>query len=143
MKISEFVAESLSEIVLGIQTAKLNVAEIASIAPGSVNGKMKTIEEFVEFEVSVAVKVSKERSGALGGNGSVSAKIAIVEAKVGVDGSGTSTKTTADETLSRLKFRVPVQFNAHFRADMENNPAVWAGDRLALEEVSKRMNDKK
>ena len=139
MKISDFIAQSLSEIALGVHTAKVNIAEIASIAPGAVNKETVTVREYVEFEVSVTVKNSEEKTKGKDGSGGVSATIAIVEAKIDGKGSSSVKEGSDNETISKLKFRVPIQLNAHYRRHMRENPDVWNEDKLAIEGVRKKL----
>ena len=144
MRISEFVSESLTEILIGVHSAKLNAAEIGGIVPGSTNagaqqGDPKLIEEYVEFEIAVTVVDNNRKE--VSGHGSGGAKITVFSAtaEIGAGAEGKSSADNKNEQLSRLKFRVPVQMNANFRSSLRDDPDLWQQDRDALETVKKRM----
>lgn len=140
MKISDFIEETLSEIALGVHSAKLNVAEIVAVAPGTLNQKVITEPDYVEFELSVTVKEAEETAKSKGGGGGVSAKIAIVEANIDAKGVSSTKENSASETVSKLKFRVPIQLNANYNDTIESNPDFRAHISAQLETVRKRIS---
>jgi len=140
VKISEFISESLSEIVIGIQTAKHNVAKIGAIAPGTADKEKVDHVEFVEFEIAVTVaetdsEENQKKAHLSGGGG-----IVVVKATLNAEKTKAETTTKSDEKTSRLKFRVPVHLNRHFRQDLIDNPSVWKDDKDALDSTLEVLN---
>lgn len=130
MKISDFVHEALKEIVVGVTKAKRDTRNLASISPAMVGGKDVSREESVEFELSVTVTDNTERSAAEELSGG--AEIKIVGMRFGIGGTGSSSEEsgTQREDVSRVKFKVPVYFSAHHRADSSSE---WDEEKKALD----------
>ena len=112
MKLSEFVAESLKEIIIGVKIANRDVGELSGIAPGTKDGEPLEIVEDIAFEIAVTVKENK--TGKKSGGGSAEAEINVVGIKASFGGKGDIEKqsTTENENVSKISFKVPVNLNA-------------------------------
>ncbi|MCH7860613.1 hypothetical protein ACQKOH_04945 [Sphingomonas sp. NPDC092331] len=117
VRLSEFVAEAISEIAYGIHLAKADTYEIVAVVPGSMNGEQVTEKSYIEFDIAVTATSEKTESNKK--SGKAGAGIAVLSAKVGADGSLETKKDIKDVsgTTSRIAFKVPVYFNAHLRDD--------------------------
>jgi hypothetical protein len=115
--IRDFVRSTLTDIVAGLQYAAVDLSELAAISPGAVNGKQQEIVEKVEFDI--AVTVSSESESHREGGGKVGGKLRVVafEAELYAKGKKEDKKTGKHDEISRIKFSIPIQFNAHFRND--------------------------
>ena len=110
MELKQFVADALVEICDAVDSAREQVTKRTgmAIAPGSLNGKINREPSLIEFDVSVVVSeaITKEGEGSAG----VSAKISIISANVNV--SGSANKASASESQQKIRFSVPVYFQA-------------------------------
>ncbi len=107
MELKRFVSSSLQQIFEGIAEAQKSVPDGGKICPvikrqtGIDSTPMSTDGipvEFFEFDVAVSVDESSGKDGSI--------SIAFGALKLG----GSGNTATGNETVSRIKFRVPVQF---------------------------------
>jgi hypothetical protein len=117
MRLSDFVREALTEIAFGIHEAKVDSQMLVAIVPGSLGGQDVTEKSYVEFDIAVTTGTTDKRLGS--GEASARAGINVFSAKVSVEGKGifSRARESSNSTVSRLTFKVPVYFNAQFRAD--------------------------
>lgn len=117
VRLADFIAEAISDIAYGIHLAKANTYEIIAVVPGSLNGDQLTEKSYIEFDIAVTATSEKTSGG--NKSGKAGAGISVLGAKIGVD--GTLSSETGEKDLSgvtsRVSFKVPVYFNAHFRGD--------------------------
>ena len=99
MELDTFVAETLRQIFKGVQTAQQNLdCKGAKINPGR---SLNTVQcKQIEFDVAVTVTEGTEKQGK--GNVGV--------ALFGIGGQAQFPSTTANSSVSRIKFEVPVIF---------------------------------
>jgi hypothetical protein len=117
VRLSDFVAEAISDIAHGIHLAKANTYEIIAVTPGTLNGDRITEKSYIEFDIAVTATSEKTTKGSK--SGKAGAGISVLGAKIGVDGTLASETGAKDLSglTSRISFKVPVYFNAHFRGD--------------------------
>ena len=117
VRLSEFVSEAISEIAHGIHLAKADTYEIIAVVPGTLNGERLTEKSYIEFDIAVTATSEAATSDRKGGK--AGAGIAVLGAKIGADGSLDTAKDAKEISgiTSRIAFKVPVYFNAHFRGD--------------------------
>lgn len=103
MELKEFITETLSQIAEGVKEAGVKYNELGGMAPyydeRPIYGGGKYIEDKVvdvEFEVALT-NTSKD-----GGKAGIGVALSVVRA--GVDKS----KSTEEESLTRVKFSVPI-----------------------------------
>ena len=133
MRLSEFIEDTLYEISVGVERARVKARNHIAINPSSIDGEQVTEKGYVEFDVSVVVGETDEasRTGEKRATGEI--KVATI-LKIGGGGSSqdqTSSTAKAEQT-HRVSFKVPVYMNANYR----NNPVAQA-EAVALELVSK------
>lgn len=117
MELNEFIEQTLFEIALGIQRAKVKAKDLAAVVPPKVDGEKAAEQSYVEFDVSVTASIGANRSAGGGGKAAAKFRIAVVEAEVGVDGQASCTTSTSDQKTHRVAFKVPIHFSAHYRHD--------------------------
>lgn len=117
MKLSDFVRDAITEIAFGIHQAKAETYQIIAVVPGTLNGQSLEEKSYIEFDV--AVTASSETGSQSDSGGKAGIGISVVGFRAGMDGSTSSTETekSMSSTISRINFKVPVYFNAHFRGD--------------------------
>ena len=117
MKLRDFIKETMTEIAFGIQSAKLETAELWAINPGSLSGEKVTEKSYVEFDVAVTVTQVDEKQK--DGSGNLKGEINVLGAHVGggLFGGGKMRMESSTANVSRVTFKVPVYMNAHFRGD--------------------------
>jgi hypothetical protein len=132
MRLSEFIEDTLYEIAVGVEHARLKARNYVAINPAQLDGELLTEKGYVEFDVSVVVGEANEASitGEKRATGEI--KVATI-LKVGANGSSQeqSSSTAKAEQTHRVSFKVPVYMNANYR----NDPLVQA-DAKALEALS-------
>ncbi|MYL24082.1 hypothetical protein GLV89_09860 [Halomonas alkaliantarctica] len=111
MQLSEFVENVIRETVEGVERARVRLGNHCEIAPkihnGTENpsiqaeGKTKDGRSIYVIHFDVAVSISE--SSNKGGSGSID----IMGFKAGGDGA----KETANSTVNRVSFNVPIAFN--------------------------------
>lgn len=115
MRLSELIEETLSEIAIGVKSAKEKSRKVLAIAPGTLNDKLVAEITYIEFDVSIVVA---ENSAA----GSSNEKGLGGEIKVlsvgGLGGSSSSKSDKSDSSSSqlshRITFKVPICMSAEF-----------------------------
>tara|TARA_B100000678_G_scaffold55404_1_gene44432 strand:+ start:1618 stop:2049 length:432 start_codon:yes stop_codon:yes gene_type:complete len=138
MEVGEFVSETLTGIVIGIQEAKLNVAELGAIAPGSINGKAQKIERTVHFEIAVTASEAKVSEKSASGDVKGRARVVVVSAEVDGEVALKAKSDQLTQRVSRISFDVPISLNQHFRVNMKENPGIWKEDREALKRAKSK-----
>ena len=112
MNLSEFVSESLRQIVEGVATAQSSSSEMGEVNPKiwlaqrGEAAKMKILESssgkwihMVDFDVAVTVAESTETKGGIG----------LFVGPVVLGSKGQS--NAQDSTVSRIKFQVPIAYS--------------------------------
>jgi hypothetical protein len=106
MDLKDFVKQALVDITSAVEEAK-DISPV-SIAPGYVSTEKGrstiTDPQFIEFDVATTVVESSSTSGSGG------AKISVVG--VGISLGGERGVTANHESVSRVKFQIPVYFQA-------------------------------
>ena len=117
MKLSQFIEETLTEIAVGVQSAKLRTSDLWAISPGALHGA--DLHEKSEIEFDVAVTVEQTLSSGKDGKGGVEASIQVMGVNLSgqLGGGLTGNQSNATTVASRIAFKVPVYMNAHFRND--------------------------
>lgn len=141
MKLSQFIEETLTEIAVGIQSAKLRTGDIWAISPKSVQGV--DISEKSEIEFDVAVTVEETSTKGKDGKAGVEASIQVMGVNMsGQLGGGASLDTTKATTIaSRVAFKVPVYMNTHYRGDKalaEEREFFMGEGKAKMEEARKK-----
>ncbi len=98
MKVDEFVATSLEQIIEGVRKAQHAVDPMGGQVNPHYTGGMR---EYIEFDVAVTVEESTKTGGELG--------VSIWAVKAGTSGASEN----RNASVSRLRFRVPVAFPIH------------------------------
>ncbi|MBN2024019.1 MAG: hypothetical protein JW809_14640 [Pirellulales bacterium] len=106
MDLETFVAESLRQIITGIQAAQQSPdCQEARINPATLKNKKARREVYlqetprlIEFDVALTVTEDKEKKAGVG----------VIAGAFGVGGQAQS--TTSNTSVSRVKFSVPVVF---------------------------------
>jgi len=115
--LDEFIRDALVDIVFGVQQAKLEVKDLAAIAPGRINNEDVQETTNVEFDVAVTASQNRAESGSLSwGTGG---RISVVAATIsgGIAGKREQSADFRNESVSRIQFKVPIRLSAHFRND--------------------------
>ncbi|MDR3558258.1 MAG: hypothetical protein P4L61_01875 [Candidatus Pacebacteria bacterium] len=136
MRLSNFIQETLYEIALGVQSAKLRAQDLVAINPAELNKEVVGEKSYVDFDVTVVVTETKDKKH--GGDGSIGGEIKVASIASIKGNAGAKTEhssSTSSEHTQRVSFKVPVYFAAHFRGD----PGI-AAEKSLLEEHLK--NDK-
>jgi hypothetical protein len=123
MRLSDFIQDTLYEIALGVEAARVKARDLVAINPSRLDGELLTEKSFIDFDVSVVVSESEETGR--GGEARLSGEINVASvAKVGasISGQGKGTNSAKAEQTHRVSFKVPVYLNANYR----NNPAMQA-----------------
>jgi hypothetical protein len=113
VELKEFVTETLTQIVDGIEDAQKRLKEKNSEARINTNmtetrdghlvtGGRRRPVEFVEFDVAVLANESKEAKGGVG---------ITVASLVNLDAGGKASRTAGSE--SRVKFKIPISYPMH------------------------------
>lgn len=102
MDLKDFVKKALIDITGAIEEAK--ASSHLAIAPGYVQQNPVTEPQFIEFDVATTVVEASNTSGSGG------AKISVVG--VGISLGGERGVSANHENVSRVKFQVPVYFQA-------------------------------
>jgi hypothetical protein len=114
MRLSELIEEALSEIAIGVKSAKEKSRSVLAIAPGTLEDKFVAEITYIDFDVSVAVVETTENSSSK--EKSLGGQLRVMS--VGVDGKGSgkqSVNTSASaQTTHRISFKVPVCMAADF-----------------------------
>lgn len=109
MKLSELIEETLSEIALGVETAKAKSRHLIAISPATINRKMVSEITYIEFDVSIAVseKNDSASSSEKGGGGEI--KVLSIGGINGKAGTKNDESNSLSSQLShRISFKVPV-----------------------------------
>ena len=109
MKLSELIEETLSEIALGVETAKTKSRHLIAISPASINKRMVSEITYIEFDVSIAVTEKNDTgsSSERGGGGEI--KVLSIGGINGKAGSKSDESNSLSSQLShRITFKVPV-----------------------------------
>ncbi len=93
MRLSEFIEDTLYEIALGIDRARMKARDLAAINPSRLDGEPLTEKSFVDFDVSIVVGESEERGKGAEARLTGEIKVATV-AKVGIALGGKSDGTS-------------------------------------------------
>ncbi|HEV7229136.1 MAG TPA: hypothetical protein VGN45_11895 [Brevundimonas sp.] len=132
MRLNEFIQDTLYEIALGVEGARVKARNLVAINPSRLNGEQITEKSYVEFDVSVVVAETEESK--IGGQGQANGEIKVASfVKIGGALGGQAERTNAQraEQTHRVAFKVPLYMNANFR----DNPAtqaeaeLWEGSR--------------
>ena len=131
MRLSEFIQDTLYEIAIGVEMARLKSCNYVAINPVSISGERVDDRSYVDFDVSIIVGETEEKSGS--GKGRIHGEIKVASlAKAGVEvgGQGQKVSSAKAEQTHRVSFKVPFYMNANYR----DNPAVQAeADRFERE----------
>jgi len=136
MRLSEFIQDTLHEIALGVEAARVKSRNLVAINPARLDNEQITEKSYIDFDVSIVVSESDEKER--GGEGRISGEINVASvAKVGAALGGTakgSTLAKAKQT-HRVAFKVPVYFNANYRgnAAAEAEAAAFQGPSAKTE----------
>ena len=117
MDLNEFIEQTLFEIALGVQRAKVKAKDLVAVVPPKIDGERAAEPSYVEFDVTVTASTGENRNVGGGGKAAAKFRIAVVEAEVGVDGQASRSTLASDEKTHRVAFKVPVHFAAHYRND--------------------------
>lgn len=123
MRLSEFIQDTLYEIAIGVDMARIKARNYVAINPVTINGERVEDRSYVDFDVSIIVGEAEETTGA--GSGRVHGEIKVASlVKAGIDAGGQRQKTSSAraEQTHRVSFKVPFYMNANYR----DNPAVQA-----------------
>lgn len=116
MRLGEFIRQTLVEVAFGVHEAKADAKDLVAIVPGSLNNERMTIETVIEFDIAVTVRESTTSTKHEGGTrGSIEVLGVGLSADSGKRKEAST--DTANETVSRIAFKVPVHLNANFRGD--------------------------
>jgi hypothetical protein len=102
--LKDFVRQVLLDITEAVEEAKHKSP--VSIAPGSIEGKLKSEPQLVQFDISVSSSTASKRSTKKQGSATV---VTILKAEV----SGDTTENSKSQETNRIKFSVPVYFQAY------------------------------
>lgn len=115
MKLSDFIQETLYEIALGVNLARLKAKDLVAITPSTLNGAAIDEKSYVDFDVSVVVSESdtskRGADGRLGGEIQVAA---IGKISVGAGANAAQTTGSSSEQTHRVSFKVPLYLNASY-----------------------------
>jgi hypothetical protein len=117
MDLNEFIEQTLFEIALGVQRAKVKSKDLVAAVPPRIDGEKAAEPSYVEFDVTVTAATSGSRIVGGGGKAAAKFRIAVVEAEIGVDGQADRSTSVSDQNTHRAAFKVPVHFSAHYRND--------------------------
>lgn len=108
MELRQYVSGALIEICEAVEEAREKVKRTSgiAIAPSSIDGVVQEDPSMIEFDVSIVVSESANQDGKGG------AQINVVAANLQIGGSAAS--STKSESQQRIRFAVPVHFQAHF-----------------------------
>ncbi|WP_145616979.1 hypothetical protein [Nitrospirillum bahiense] len=123
MKLSAFIEETLYEIAIGIDRARISARKYAAINPSRVDGNDVTEKSYIDFDLSLVVTESEESNKK--GDGRLTAEVQVVSfVKIGGGAGGQidNSKSLKSEQTHRISFKVPVYLNANYR----NNDAAEA-----------------
>lgn len=117
MNLDEFIHQALTDIAYGVHEAKVDSQDLMAIVPGSLNNEIQIEKSYISFDIAVTAgsKLDKSRSATGKAGGSINVYGAGINS--GITGSSAISNSSHNETISRLKFKIPVFFNAHFRGD--------------------------
>lgn len=110
MDVQVFVSTMLTQIVAGVDDARRNVSRGTIIAPAvhpkfdrvvSGGSDAKVVTNNVEFDIAVTVSEAQSRDGSAG--------LKVVGMGIGIGGKVGS--ETAAESISRIRFTVPLAFS--------------------------------
>lgn len=118
MRLSTFIKEALTDIAFGVHEAKVDSQELMAIVPGKLGADSMVEKSYVEFDI--AVTAADSRSASRDKSTSAEGGIAVfaMKARIGGDRSVGDEASSSNEMVSRLQFKIPVFFNAHFRDDL-------------------------
>lgn len=121
MRLSDFIRDTLYEIALGVEHARVKSRNLVAINPHTLDGERVVERNYVDFDVSVVVSDDQQSKR----SGGASAEIQVVSlVKVGAKAGGEleSTNAARTEQTHRVSFKVPVYMAANYRG----NPAAEA-----------------
>lgn len=117
MDLDKFIHQALTDIAFGVHEAKVDSQELMAIAQGTLNNSIQIEKSYIKFDIAVTASSKSSRSGSITGkaDGTINVIGAGISSEIGA--SSSSSNATHHETISRLNFKIPVFFNAHFRGD--------------------------
>jgi hypothetical protein len=138
MKLSDFIQDTLYEIAVGVEKARIKARNHVAINPRIIDGRVTDEACYVDFDVSIVVSENEQKSGS--GTGRVTGEIKVASlGKIGgeIGGSGQQSNASNVEHSHRVSFKVPMYMNAHFR----DNAAVQAeAERWENEGIPERLD---
>jgi len=81
-----------------------------SVALGNFGSANGGVADIIEFDVAITVESSETEGSESAKKGEGGLRIHVVSAGIDVQNKNTSSGTTSQSNVSRIKFRVPVQF---------------------------------
>ncbi|MDA0781388.1 MAG: hypothetical protein PQ612_07190 [Rickettsiales bacterium] len=117
LELKSFIKKSLVDIVEGVYDAgkEIDKSSKGCIAPSAYDSRVENEvdRQEVAFDIAVQVMDSTTKTSKTSGEVSADAKIFVVNAKGGVKGEKGKEDEKSTETISRIKFTVPVGFKTN------------------------------
>lgn len=115
MRLSQFIQDTLYEIVLGVHLGRARSLDIAAISPNTISGDDVAEKSYIEFDVAVVVNEGDTKVAGADGRAHGEIQVAAVfKASLGGGGKTESTAMASIQQTHRVTFKVPVFLNAHF-----------------------------
>lgn len=109
MRLSQLIKEALSEIALGVKSAKDESSDLLAIAPGFMADRIVAEITYIDFDVSIAISDKSDNKSSTDENVNGEIRVLTLAALGGKSISSTSTNKSISHELShRISFRVPV-----------------------------------
>jgi hypothetical protein len=116
MKLSELIEETLSEIALGVKSAKEKSRSLIAISPGTLDDRVVAEITYIEFDVSIAVTDKSDSASSKDKGAGAEIKVLSIGGISGKVGNRTDESNSSSAQFShRISFKVPVCMAADFK----------------------------
>ncbi len=126
LELKDFIKKTLVDIVEGVHEAGNAIdSQKGYIVPKANDHSNDTgrgtkfetafSQQNIEFDIAVQVSESESGGSKISGQGDIGGKIFVASAKANITKENSSNSEESKETISRIKFVVPVGFNPRFR----------------------------
>lgn len=131
MNLRDFVRETLVDIALAINEAKIEVKDFVAIVPGTVDGER--VDDRMNVNFDIAVTVSEKNSVSKNGTHDAKAEIKVMGASLGggVGKESANESINQKENVSRIQFEIPINLTANYKKNAD-----------AIEEMSQLLKTK-
>ena len=132
MELSEFIESALVDIIVGVNSAKQRVRNIAAIMPAKFKGESMNGVREVNFEVAVIASKKAAKSSETNTNSKAQAAFGIFAIGGSLNSGGKTGLEGTNEKVSKISFSIPINFVGHHRNDKQKT---WEDEEIALNEI--------